>query len=111
MPPYRRDMPAWSAASENVGNARVTSCAGVTRGSMSDEPAANVAENPNWSLPVNRCSTSAAAALNVLCPDTNSGKGGVTTLADWYGNQSRPSIVRVPLPEPPQALICCPLYR
>ena len=35
---------------------------------------------PKLSLPVNLARMAAAAELKVLCPDTYSGNGGVTTL-------------------------------
>ena len=50
-----------------------------------------------------RFRTSAAAALNALCPETYSGKAGVTKVAAWYGCQVPPSIVCVPWYGPPHA--------
>jgi hypothetical protein len=80
MPPYRREIPAWSAASENVAHESVTSVAGTLPGSTFELPAATVADAPNASLPVNDFRISAAAALKVLWPEVNSGKGGVTNV-------------------------------
>jgi hypothetical protein len=73
---------------------------------MDELPAANVTELPNISLPVKSRRMAAAAALNVLCPETYSGNGGVGKVAGWYGIQRSPSIVTVPLPGPPQERIC-----
>ena len=38
---------------------------------------------PKLSLPVNLARMAEAAELKVLCPDTYSGNGGVTTLGSW----------------------------
>ena len=62
-------MPASSAAAENVGHARVTSTEGTRPGSTFELPAGITTEPPNESLRVKLRSTSAFAALNVLCPD------------------------------------------
>src|SRR4051794_24660046 len=91
MPPYRRDQPASSAAAVNVGQVSVTSFAGVPTGWLAsfgsnlDEPAVMVALAPNVSVPRNAWNTTQVAPLNVECPDTYSGNGGVTTLSAWYG--------------------------
>ncbi len=90
----------------NVRQRNVTSRAGVTPGSISDDPWATTACPPNASLPVKRLSTSAAAALNVLCPDTYSPNGGVGNVGGWYGTHSAPSTVR-----PPHVGMVCPWYR
>ena len=81
MPPYRREIPASSAAAENVAHDSVTSFAGVIPGSTRELPAATVTEAPKASLPVNRFKISAPAALKALCPEIYSWKGGVTTVA------------------------------
>jgi hypothetical protein len=52
MPPYRRDIPAWSAAAENVDQASVTSAAGTDPASTNEVPALMVADSLNESLPV-----------------------------------------------------------
>lgn len=52
-------------------------CDGVMPGSIFDDPAGKVTESPNASLPVNNLRTAAPAALKVLCPEMNSGNGGV----------------------------------
>jgi hypothetical protein len=44
-----------------------------------------VVDAPKVSLPVNVRRILAAAALNVLCPETYSGNGGVGKVALWYG--------------------------
>ena len=77
MPPYRREMPASSAAAENVGQASVMSVAGTMPGSTFELPATIVAAPPNVSPRVNRRKISAPAALKLLWPDEYSGKGGV----------------------------------
>jgi hypothetical protein len=59
------------------------SVAGVTPGSIRELPARTVADRPNRSLPVNRFSTRAAAALNVEWPDANSPNGGVGKVDGW----------------------------
>src|SRR4051812_28001835 len=61
-------MPASLAAALNEGNAR------VTPGKSSD-----VVVNGMSSEPKNSASTAAAAPLKVLCPETHSGNGGVTS--------------------------------
>ena len=43
---------------------------------------------------------SAPAALKLLCPDEYSANGGVGKVVGWYGNQSSPAILCVPLPGP-----------
>jgi hypothetical protein len=85
-----------------------TGTAGVIPGSIAEVPGAKVTDAPNQFLPVNNSSTLAAAALNVLCPEMNSGNGGVGNEAGWYGNQSAPSMRTVPFPGPPHDRICCP---
>jgi hypothetical protein len=70
-------MPAWLAASVNVGQVRVTSWAGTVPGSIVEEPAGRVIEAPKWSLPVARRRISAPAALKLLCPEAYSGNGVV----------------------------------
>ena len=52
--------------------------AGTAPGSAAEPPAGIVNEYPKTSLPVKERRTSAAAAENVLWPEKNSGKGGVT---------------------------------
>ena len=66
MPPYRREIPAWSAASWNVVQRSVTVLAGVVPGSTVDVPGAKLTESPNCSLPVHSARMVAPAALNVL---------------------------------------------
>jgi hypothetical protein len=44
-----------------------------------------VTEFPKRSLPVKSSRIVAPAALNVLWPEMNSGKGGVGKLTDWHG--------------------------
>jgi|SRR6185312_15573243 len=78
-------MPAWFAASVNVFHCNVTGCDGVSPGSILDEPTGNVTDAPNVSLPVNSLRISAPAALNALCPELYSGKGGVGNVLRWYG--------------------------
>jgi hypothetical protein len=46
-------------------------------------PVGKVTEVPNLSLPVKSFRISAPAALNVLCPELYSGKGGVGNVAGW----------------------------
>jgi hypothetical protein len=77
MPPYRRERPASSAASENVRHASTTSAAGTSPGSIAEDPAAIVTDAPKRSLEVKRRRISALAALKVLWPDTYSANGGV----------------------------------
>ena len=77
MPPRRRDSPACSAADENVGHVSTTACAGTMPASIPTVPASMVTVPPKLSLPVNRRSTSAEAALKVLWPETSSPNGGV----------------------------------
>src|SRR5713101_10212669 len=96
-------MPALAAADEKVDQERVTLCVGAKPGSICELPGVAVNESPKVSLPVDCCKIKAPAALNVLCPETYSGNGGVTTIASWYGKKFAPSgIVMVPLPGPPQ---------
>lgn len=96
-------MPASWAAAVNVGQDRTTSLAGVMPGSITDEPAVTVTEWPKLSLPVNDFSTSAAAALKVLCHETYSANGGVGKNEGWQGSHLPPSMIRVPSPGPPHA--------
>jgi hypothetical protein len=70
MPPYRLDIPASSAASEKVSHCSTTARDGVIPGSILELPAGSVTDAPNFSLPVHRRKIWAAAALNVLWPDT-----------------------------------------
>src|SRR5829696_7303025 len=72
-----RARPARSAASLKVGQARVTSVAGMLSGSTRELPAGTVTKAPKWSEPVKWASTSAAAALKVEWPETYSANGGV----------------------------------
>jgi len=51
--------------------------AGTAPGSITELPGRNDTEKPKLSLLLKRFSTSAAARLNVLCPEMNSGNGGV----------------------------------
>lgn len=103
MPPKRREIPAWSAALEKMSQDSVTSAAGVIPGSTDELPAGKVTDAPKRSLSVNRLRISAAAALNMLCPELCSAKGGVGNVAFWYGSQSSPSMRSVPWPGPPHA--------
>ena len=73
-------MPAWSDASRNVGHASVAAFAGTIPGSTLLLPAGNVTLAPRTVLPVNRSRMVAPAALKMLCPEMNSGNGGVTTV-------------------------------
>lgn len=75
---------------------------------MREPPAGIVTDAPKASLPVQRASTVAVAALKVPCPGTNSGKGGVGAPAGWYGRHASPDIPTVPWPGPPQARIGFP---
>src|SRR5881409_2796585 len=109
MPPKRRDMPAWFAASEKVAHESVTSFAGTSPASIRELPARKTVEAPNRSLPVNRLRISAPAALKLLCPDENSGNGGVGKVVGWYGNHVAPSIIFVPWYGPAQARTVFPL--
>jgi hypothetical protein len=83
MPPIWREVPAWAAAAEKVGQDSVTAVAGAIPGSIWELPGAAVYESPQLSLPVNCCRTYALAALKVLCPEQYSGNGGVTTMDSW----------------------------
>src|SRR5207247_2003657 len=83
MPPYWREMPAWSAAEEYVGHDRVTGADGAMPGSIRELPTFAVKELPKVSLPVNCCRTVAPAALNVLWPDGYSANGGVMIVGSW----------------------------
>ena len=76
-PPYRRDMPASSAAWVNVVHESTTSCDGPGLPSIPETPAGLRYDPPNLSLPVNRSRISAADALSVLCEETKSGNAGV----------------------------------
>src|SRR5829696_429345 len=110
MPPYRRDMPASSAASVSVFQDRTMSLAGVTPGSIAELQAGMVTLAPNASLfPYIIVRTVRPAALNVLCPDTYSGKGGVTTFSCWYGIQFWPRTLPKPFPGPRQETTSLPL--
>src|SRR3954447_21038233 len=102
MPPYRREMPAWSAASWNVRQERVTGRAGTRSGSMLELPAGKVTDAPKFSFPVKSARMVAPAALKELWPETNSGNGGVGKVEGWYGSQLAPSTTTVPAPGPPQ---------
>jgi hypothetical protein len=88
MPPYRRDIPASSAAAVKVGQERVTSDLGAVPGSTLEEPERMVTPSPKRSLPVKRRRISAPAALKVLWPEEYSWKGGVGKDDGWYGAQS-----------------------
>jgi len=83
IPPSRLEKPAWSAASENVFQCSVVSVDGVIPGSIFEAPACSVTEAPKRSDPVNKRKISAPAALNELCPETNSGNGGVGKVLAW----------------------------
>src|SRR6266542_2405790 len=111
MPPYRREIPASSAASENVRHDSVTGAAGVRPGSTFELPAATVTDAPNLSLSVKSRRISAPAALKVLWPDAYSGNGGVGNVVGWNGNHSSPAISRVPRPGPPHARTRWPWKR
>ena len=77
MPPYRRESPAWSAASWKVLQCSVTTLLGVMPGSIAEVPGKKVTEAPKCSRPVHSTNIDAPAALNVLCPEMYSGNGGV----------------------------------
>ena len=62
---------------------------------------------PKNGLPVNRCRTRAAAALNALWPDVYPANGGV----GMYGMNASPRIFCVPNPGPAHASIDRPLKR
>src|SRR3989442_15887768 len=104
-------MPAGSAASENVAQDSVTSVAGTAPGSTFELPTNTIADAPNASLPVNDLRISAAAALKVLWPEMNSGKGGVMNVTGWYGSQSAPSMTCVPRYGPAHARTFLPANR
>src|SRR5215471_9612176 len=108
MPPKRRERPASSAAIENVDHESRTSRDGVIPGSTFELPFKILTESPKLSLPVNRKKIWAAAALNVLWPETYSGNGGVMTISRWKGIHVPPSIDLVPRPGPAHAWICFP---
>ena len=93
---FLREMPAWSAAALKVGHVRATSADGVAPGSTSDDPLGTTALAPNRSLPVKAVRTVAAAAENVLWPDTYSGNGGVITSGRKYGSHVSAAMSRVP---------------
>src|SRR5258708_30712025 len=103
IPPYRREMPASLAASVKVFQVRVTGCAGVKPCSTFELPAAKVTEPPKVSLRVKRFRISAPAALKLLCPEMDSGKGGVGNRRGWQGIQNLPSLVTIPCKAPPHA--------
>src|ERR671913_263980 len=90
MPPYRRDSPAWSAASVNDFQDKVTGAAGTVPGSTLELPAGMVIDMPRSSLPVKSWSTAAAAALKVECPEMYSGNGGGGEVGGWEGRQDSP---------------------
>src|SRR5687768_12147198 len=83
IPPYWRDSPAWSAAAVKDFQDKVTGAAGTAPGSTLELPAGKVIDMPRSSLPVNSCSTAAAAALKVEWPETYSANGGLGKLAGW----------------------------
>jgi hypothetical protein len=56
---------------------------GTRPGSPTELLARIVAEAPKTSLPVKDFKTSAPAAEKTLCPEKNSGNGGVTTVETW----------------------------
>src|ERR671939_939281 len=97
IPPYSRDWPACAAASVKVGQDKVTVLCGVQALSKLELPGANLTVPPKVGLPVKAARTAAPAALKVLCPEVNSGKGGVATLAGWEGCPELPALVFVPL--------------
>src|SRR5437762_3206585 len=70
-------MPASSAADEMLANLRVTS------GKPSD-----VVANAILSLPNDWAKTAAAAELNVLCPETYAGNGGVSSSGVHFSSPS-----------------------
>src|SRR5438105_13447801 len=97
MPPYRREMPAESAASKYVAHSSLTSEDGPA--SNFNEPARTVQSSSppgKYSLPVKPVSTSAAARLNVLCPEKYPANDGVTNVGAWYGSHSTAGIQRTP---------------
>ena len=63
---------------------------------------------PYASLPVGAAEALAAAALKVLCPDTNSGNGGVTDVGFWYGCHYPPAMDWLPASGPAQARTAWP---
>ena len=81
IPPYSRDCPACAAASVKVGQDRVTVLFGVQALSKPELPGAKLTVPPKVGLPVKPAKAAAPAALKVLCPEVNSGNGGVTTSA------------------------------
>src|SRR2546426_9527701 len=89
----------------------MTSAAGTAPGSTFELPACTVADAPKASLPVNDFKISAPAALNMLWPEVNSGKGGVTNVTGWDGSQSAPSMTRVPRYGPAHARPFLPADR
>src|ERR1051325_3740035 len=96
IPPYSLDAAAELAASVNVANGMDRLCAGTAPGSRDELPRGKEITRPKLSLPRNRFSASAAAALNTLCPDGYDGNGGVTKVGDWNVPKFWPSIVTVP---------------
>jgi hypothetical protein len=96
MPPYSREMPAWSAAAVKDFHERVTGLAGTAPGSTRELPAGMVTASPKVSLPVAALRRMAAAALKVEWPEMYSGNGGVGKVVGWYGSQSSPRKVLVP---------------
>src|SRR6266536_913402 len=111
IPPYRREMPAWSDAFENVGQDSVRSSAGTAPGSTLELPAGNVTEPAKRSDPVKIFRISAPAPLKQLCPEGYSTKGGVGKVVGWYGNHVSPSISLGPWYGPAQPKIFWPKYR
>src|SRR5215211_4402738 len=111
MPPQRRDQPASSAAAPMVFQDKTTSLAGVMPGSILELPALMVTLALKLSVPKKAPRMVRPAALKVLCPDTYSGNGGVTTLSAWYGCQFWPRTCPKPLPGPSQEVTCWFLYR
>ena len=75
-------MPASFAAAENVSQVNVRSDVGTIPGSAFELPAGSVTLYPNASLPVKRARIVAPAALKTLCPEKNSGNGGVNDARD-----------------------------
>src|SRR5262249_13681806 len=101
MPPYRRDSPAWLAASLNEAKEIVVSTDGIpgsTRPKHRRKSTPKYAgshcgmtvEKPKASLPVNRARTVALARENTACPEKYPGNGGVRLVPGLYGVHCSP---------------------
>ena len=81
MPMKSRETPAWSAASSYVAHCSSSGFAGPASVLRSPGRTGNSYTPPGKNgSPVNAVSTSAAARLNVLCPETYPAKAGVTNV-------------------------------